>query len=77
MHVIYQKLALLFTSFSYMSRKMQLFHQFDEKITFLKIDCMYVSMYVCPSGCHTNQIIRLEDEKVNLIEKSILKNICF
>ena len=31
-------------------------------------------MYVCLSGCHTNQIIRLEDEKVNLIENSILKN---
>ena len=31
-------------------------------------------MYVCMSGCHTNQIIRLEDEKVNLIENSILRN---
>ena len=77
MHVIYQKLALLFTSFSYMSRKMQLFHQFDEKITFLKIDCMYVSMYVCPSGCHTNQIIRLEDEKKNLQENSLSKIFAF
>ena len=36
--------------------------------------CMYVNMYVPPSGCHSNQIIRLEDEKVNLIENSILKN---
>ena len=72
MHVIYQKLALFFTSFSYMSRKMQLFHQFDEKITFLKIDCMYVSMYVCPSGCHTNQIIRIEVEKVKFKENSLL-----
>ena len=31
---------------------------------------MYVCMYVRPSH---NQIIRLEDEKVNLIENSILK----
>ena len=29
------------------------------------------------SVCHTNQIIRLEDEKVNLIENSILKIIGF
>ena len=34
-------------------------------------------MFVRPSGCHTNQIIRLEDEKVNLIENSILKIIGF
>ena len=35
---------------------------------------MYVNMSVCLSVCHTNQIIRLEDEKVNLIENSILRN---
>ena len=31
-------------------------------------------MFVCLSRCHTNQIIRFEDEKVNLIENSLLKN---
>ena len=32
-------------------------------------------MYVCLSGCHTNQIIRLiEDEKVNFKENLLFKN---
>ena len=32
MHVLYQKLTLLFTSFSNISRMMQIFNQLDEKI---------------------------------------------
>ena len=31
-------------------------------------------MYVCLSGCHTNQIIRIEDEKMKFKENSLIIN---
>ena len=31
-------------------------------------------LYVCMSGCHTNQIIRIEDEKVKFKENSLFIN---